>query len=61
MDERDTQRLYEEAVRRAPADRASFLDVAVRGDPALRAEIEARLARVADASDPFSTPPVIDI
>src|SRR5262245_45610020 len=39
----DVDRLYHEAVARAPADRAAFLEEACKGDPELRAEVESLL------------------
>ena len=39
----DVDRLYHEALTRAPGDRAAFLAEACKGDPELRAEVESLL------------------
>ncbi len=39
----DVDRLYHEALARAPVDRAAFLAAACKGDPELRAEVDSLL------------------
>ena len=40
---REVKRIFQEALERAPADLATFLDVACAGDPTLRGEVESLL------------------
>jgi serine/threonine protein kinase len=49
-------RIFSEALDRAPEDRAVFLDQACAGDANLRLEVEALLAQDADAGDFIETP-----
>jgi eukaryotic-like serine/threonine-protein kinase len=55
----DVERLYHEALRRGPSDRASYLNEACRGDETLRHDVESLLAYSHD-SEYFLSPPAVD-